>query len=424
MKVLETTQKPKALDVLKIKNFRQLWIGQLISNIGDSMTSLALLLLVNEITGSTTAIATMSIMLVLPQITIGLLAGVYVDRWDRRKIMIYSDLFRGLIVLLFILVVLTKQIWLIYVVAFVQATIGTFFLPARSAIIPNIVPEEQLISANSFSQTTRVITTVIGTGLGGYLVGQLDDYALVFLLDSLTFFVSMFFIMRIGYRKPASQTDFGNVNARMVFQQLKDGLKITFTNRILGGSVISLGVAMFGLGMVNILLVPLIVNELHISETYFAVIEFGQTVGMILGGILVSMIAARVKSTSFLVSGLIGTGLFVGLLSTSNNLIYIVAIIFGIGLAVAPANIGAQTIIQTSVPDKVRGRTGAANSALISSASILSMAVAGVLADLLGSRTVFVIGGVFTAVAGLIALFIFKGVTPIVEEIPDQAVAN
>ena len=89
-------------DLIKIPNFRYLWTGQIISNFGDSMTSLALLLLVNKLTGSTAALATMMIVIAIPSLTFGMIAGVYVDRLNRKKIMVFSDLFRGLFVLGFL----------------------------------------------------------------------------------------------------------------------------------------------------------------------------------------------------------------------------------------------------------------------------------------------------------------------------------
>jgi MFS family permease len=82
-------------DVLKIRNFRLLWLGQVVSNFGDSLTALALIFLVNHLTGSTAAIAVMAIVLAVPQVVFGLIAGVYVDRMDRKRIMIGSDLLRG-----------------------------------------------------------------------------------------------------------------------------------------------------------------------------------------------------------------------------------------------------------------------------------------------------------------------------------------
>src|SRR5215212_11613152 len=100
-------------EMLKFRDFRLLWLGQIISDFGDGLTTLALFILVNQLTGSTAALATMAIVLAIPQVTFGLLAGVYVDRWDRKRIMILSDLLRGGMVLGFIGAVASGQIWLL-----------------------------------------------------------------------------------------------------------------------------------------------------------------------------------------------------------------------------------------------------------------------------------------------------------------------
>ena len=192
--ITQSGDKPGLKDLLKIRDFKYLWSGQVISSLGDSMTNMALMLLVNELTGSTTALATMLILLAVPSLTFGMVAGVYVDRLDRKKIMIVSDMLRGAMVLGFILVDSPDKLWILYLVAFIQATIGTFFNPARAAIMPNVVGKDKLMAANSLSQTSIIIFNVIGIGVAGWLVGAFEGYRYVFIADSATFFVSMLLI--------------------------------------------------------------------------------------------------------------------------------------------------------------------------------------------------------------------------------------
>ena len=138
-----------ARGVMRIPDFRRLFVGQTISDFGDAMTSLALLLVVYKLTGSTAALALMAICLALPQVTVGVIAGVYVDRWDRRRVMLASDLLRAALVLGFVFVQSVDTLWLLYVLALAQAAIGTFFTPARTALIPSIVKNDGLLAANS-----------------------------------------------------------------------------------------------------------------------------------------------------------------------------------------------------------------------------------------------------------------------------------
>ena len=131
-------------DVLRLPDFRRLWLAQAISDVGDGLTLLTLMLLVNQLTGSTLALAGVAMALAIPPLTIGIVAGTYVDRWDRRTIMIVSDSLRAVIVLGFVVVGRAELVPLLLVLAFAQATIGTFFSPARGALIPRVVPADGL----------------------------------------------------------------------------------------------------------------------------------------------------------------------------------------------------------------------------------------------------------------------------------------
>lgn len=397
-------------DLLKIRDYRMLWFGQIVSDFGDSMTNLALLLLVNHLTGSTTALATMAIVLALPSLTFGLVSGVIIDRFDRKRIMILSDLLRGIFVIGFVLVDSAEKIWILYVIAFIQATIATFFTPARGALIPNIVPKKGLMSANSISQTSRIIFGLLGTGAAGFLIGQFNGYWEIFIIDGVTFFVSLALIAQIRYAHQPGK-DKAPISISSIFHELREGIKITASNRILTGTISAFAVTMLGLGAVNILLVPLLVDDLQVSETWFAAIEFSQTSAMILAGSLMAVLASRLKPTKILSFALIGLGFAVALMSLPTNVWHIMAILFLAGLMITPVQAAGSTIIQTAVPDEMRGRTGSANNALITTAQLVSMAVAGVLADAFGARNVFVIGGILVAFAGVVALFIFRGVT-------------
>jgi MFS family permease len=184
-------------EILRIREYRLLWLGQLISETGDGLTNLALLLLVNALTGSTAALAAMAIVLAIPPLTIGLIAGTYVDRFDRRRIMLASDLLRALVVLGFIAVGTASSLWLLYLLAFVQATIGTFFAPARGALLPRVVPSAGLLSANSLAQVTRVVSVVIGAGLAGLIVGLAGQFWPAFVIDSASFVGSFLLIARL-----------------------------------------------------------------------------------------------------------------------------------------------------------------------------------------------------------------------------------
>jgi DHA3 family macrolide efflux protein-like MFS transporter len=396
-------------DVLRIRDFRFLWLGQIISNFGDSLTGLAVLLLINKLTGgSTSAIALGAIVQAVPQLAFGLLAGVYVDRLDRKRIMIISDILRGITVLCLTLVVSSEQLWLLYAIGFIQASISAFFAPARTAYTALIVPKNGLLSANSLSQTSRITASVLGVAAAGGLIGALDIYWPVFVIDSLTFFISALFISRIASKSRLSEVEAAK-GASAIFNQLKAGLSLVFSSRLLSGTVVAMGVTMLGLGAVNVLLVPFVVNDLQIPETWFAALEGSQTLSMILSGTLVAALAARFKPTNVVSVGLGLLGIAVGLISIASGVWGLMLIFFILGWFLTPVQASLVTLIQTNVTDDVRGRASAALSTMMQASNVTSMALAGLVADWIGVRQVFFLSGLITAAAGVISAWVFKG---------------
>jgi DHA3 family macrolide efflux protein-like MFS transporter len=420
-------QKISILDVLKIRDFRLLWLGQVISNFGDSLTGLAILLLINRLTGgSASAIALGAIVQAIPQLTFGLLAGVYVDRMERKRIMIVSDILRGIMVLGLVLVTSEELLWLIYLITFIQAAIGVFFNPARTAYVALIVPKEGLLSANSLSQTSRIIAGVAGTAAAGGLIGALDLYWPVFGVDSLTFFISAIFITRILTKSRIRETEISK-GGGAVFKQLKEGLRVIFSSRLLTGTVVAMGVTMLGLGAVNILLVPFVVNDLQIAETWFAALEGSQTFSMVLSGALVAALASRFKPTHIASIGLGLLGVSVGLIASVTGVWGLMLVFFLVGWFLTPIQASLVTLIQTEVTDEVRGRASAALNTMSQTSNVTSMAVAGAMADWIGVRQVFFLSGIITFLAGLISAWVFRGyggkkseLVPVVEVVGSQ----
>lgn len=392
--------------VIRIPNYRLLWFGQVVSDIGDSLTLLSLLITVNRLTGSTAALALMTIVTTLPQVTLGLVAGVYVDRLDRRRIMILSDLTRGLLVLGFVAATQMNALWLLYLIAFAQASVGTLFTPARSAIIPDLVPKEGLLAANSFSQSTRVAAGVIGSAGAGIMFGIFDTVWPAFLIDACTFFFSVAMISQI--HGLVTQTNKGgHSSAKVILSQMLAGLRLIPRSNALLGTFIGVGIGMLGFGMVNILILPLIINDLKLPPTWFGAIDFAQVVSMILSSAIVGIIATRFKPTAIQSVCLFLLGIIISLTAFSPNIFYLMGLIFLIGWLVTPLQAAATTILQTSVEAGMRGRIAAAFSTVSATASVLSAAFAGIFGDLLGVRNGLFLGGVLVIFAGIVTFAIF-----------------
>lgn len=410
-----TTPTPASLgvrDVLRIPSYRNLFAGQAISDIGDGITLLLLLLVINELTGSTAALALMAIAEAVPHFTVGLVAGVYVDRWNRRTVMLAADLLRAGIVLLFAVAATAEIVPLLYVLAFAQSSVSTFFRPARGALLPRIVPAAGLPAANSLAQASQVIGSVIGAGVAGLLFGTFGSGVVGFAIDAATFLVSFVFVSRIAAEAGRIAGSAGPAAERKnVVPSLREGFAIVRGSRALSGSLVAAAVSMLGLGAVNVLFVPLIVNDLRVDATWMAGIELAQTTGMILAAGAVAFIARRLAPTTIITLGLAGIGLCIGLMAGVSAVWQVITLLFVVGWMVTPLQAMLQTIVQTTAGDATRGRVVSLLQASLSTASVASMAIGGVLGELIGIRSVYLAAAVIVLLAAAISLLLFRGVS-------------
>jgi MFS family permease len=383
--------------LLRDRSFRLLWSAQSLSSFGDALTSLALLLITQRLTGSTAAVAATAIAIALPQLLIGLAAGVLVDRWNRRRVMIASDLVRALLVLGFLAVTTTDRLWLLFVLAFAQSSVGTFFSPARAALIAEVLPRDRLLPANSLSDMSRVVAGVAGFGAAGALASTSSSLGVVFVADSATFLASAALVasVRAGGRARHAP-DRGRILA-----ELAAGLRLVLRTPILGGVVIAATVAMFGLGAANVVLVPFVVEELGASEAWFGALEGAQVAAMVLAGTLVAAFASRARPTRLVTAGMLGLGASVGAMAASGSAWQLMILLFAAGWFVTPVQASVTTILQTAVPPNFRGRAHASLATLVSGGNLVSMSLAGFFAGPAGIRPVFVLAGALVVVAGV-----------------------
>jgi MFS family permease len=178
------------------RNFRQLWLSQVVSQLGDWFTLIASAALIAKASDSGLAIGGLFLARLLPPFLLGPWAGVVADRFDRRKIMILSDLLRALIVPGFLLAQSERDIWLIYILTILQLSISAFFEPARSAILPSVVSRQELITANALSSVTWSAMLALGAALGG-LVASFLGLTAAFLIDAATYLLSAWFVSRV-----------------------------------------------------------------------------------------------------------------------------------------------------------------------------------------------------------------------------------
>ena len=231
------------------RNYRHTWMGQIVSEVGDHFNNVAVLSLAMEQTQSGAVVAGLMLSRAIPAIIAGPLAGVLLDRVDRRRIMIASDLVRGFLALGFILTVGIHSTWLLYLLSALLMLASPFFTSGRSAILPSIAGEEELHTANSLTQTTGWMTLAVGAFLGGTTAAKFG-YQVAFLFNSLSFFFSAFCISRLRSVRGHFRAEHRSLNETQVarpWHEYREGLAyMAKSPLILGIGLIAVGWASGG----------------------------------------------------------------------------------------------------------------------------------------------------------------------------------
>src|SRR5579864_3893925 len=186
-------------------NFRRLWLAQIVSEIGDWFYTLSIYTLLLQLTGHASSVALALVLQVLPQAFVGPTAGVVNDRLPRKHVMIAADLIRCVVVLAMLLVRSRELVWLVYPLLVAETTMAAFFEPARSAVIPNIASEKEVLVANTLSSATWSVNLVIGASVGG-LVAAFFGRNAVFGLNALSFLASAALIRGMRFAEPHAES--------------------------------------------------------------------------------------------------------------------------------------------------------------------------------------------------------------------------
>lgn len=381
------------LDLLKLnRNFRYLWWGDIVSLIGDWFNLIASAALITELTSSGAAISYLFLVRLLPQFLFSPIAGVVTDRYDRRKILILTDLLRAVTVLCFLFIRSAGQLWILYMLTAIQFMLSALFVPARSAVLANVVDQKDLIVANALDSFTWSTMLAVGSFLGG-VVATIFGNQTAFVMDALTFLLSAWLISRINMPKREVTV----ASQQGGWLDFVDGLRYLWHAPFL--LVISLvkAAGSFVWGAINVLEISYADHVYPLSNTMLAkwmTIEEGGTATL---GLI------------YVISGL-GTGLgpllmrrWLGdatkrlMIGISIGFLFTAAGITMLGMvSTFPAFLGSTfvrtvgtgtiwvfsaVLLQTMVPDKVKGRVFAFEFAALTLTQSLSVLAAGYAQD-------------------------------------------
>ena len=408
-------RQPSMLELLKQPNFRTLWLAQTVSWSGDHFAFLALTIAINLLTGSATAIALILVVMTVPRLLFGMAAGVFVDRWDRQRLMVVSDVLRGILSLALLWAIAAELVWLVYPLAFLMSSVGVFFVPARSAVMKSILKPEELLPANILMQLTFTLTMVIGPALAGVTIG-LYGTSPAFAFDALTFFVSaaLIAVMSVPRLAHAAET----ASAGSFWLEFKEGLQFIAGSRMIAGLLLVLTVVSLATGAVNAVFVPFMMNVLQASAVQLGLVDSAQGIGMILGSVLTAAIAVRLRSSQIIAGGLFLASLLIIAVGLAPTYLLVLVLLFLVGLVIMPLEATIPAITQKIVPLDKMGRVSGTMNTSQSFATLLSMGAAGVMADVIGLRAVYVVAGVIGIGSALLAVRAISDSSPDASETP------
>lgn len=395
------------LSVLRQRNFALLWLAGLISPIGDWVLFIALPFYVYSVTGSALATGTMFIAQTVPRVVLGSVAGVFVDRWDRKRTMISTDLARAALLLLLLTVRSHEGLWVLYLVACVESVISQFFSPARDALLPHLVDEHRLLAANSLNSISGAITFLVGPSLGGALMGLLGLTSVV-LVDSLSYLLSGMLILLISVPSAPSVEEVASPAATAtwatIWREWLEGLRLVKREQLISILFVVMGTAAFAQGIINVLFVIFVKEVLRGGAPVFGWLVAIQGVGGLIGGFIIGHVDKVVPPTRLITVSEVAVGvIFLAMYSVP---VLPLALVLSALLSVPATGyqVSTQTLLQTGVADLYRGRIFGSLGMIQSLFLLGGMGLASALGDRLGVVPLLDAAGGLFCCAGMVAL--------------------
>ncbi|HEY2793470.1 MAG TPA: MFS transporter [Micromonosporaceae bacterium] len=392
----------------RYRDLRLMLSAGLISLIGDWILRIGLSYYVYALTDSTVAAALVMLCSFVPSLLFGSVAGIFVDRWDRKRTMVIANLLLAVCLLPLVLVHDTSRVWIAYVVLFVEGSIAQFFAPAEQAYLPNLVADADLTSANAVNGQFGDLSRLIGSAAGG-IVAAAAGLNGVTLLDAATFLVSAGLIgmMRAeGRAAPAEVAAEPPVGGKLAALRREwiDGLHVVARNRVLVLLTIFVLVTSTGEGIMGTLFVPFVRTVLHGSGSTYGVIVAVQAIGGVLGGLFATSLgqrfsASRLMGVGAVLFGLIDLAIFLYPLAYVSVWPAIVGMIV-VGLPGAITMAGMMTLFQRNTTDSHRGRVFGALGVAMGAAILIGTLSAGWLGQSIGIVPVLAAQGVGYVLGG------------------------
>jgi MFS family permease len=378
--------------------FQMLWLATLISSLGDWMGFVALNLYVLNLTGSATALAGLLAVEAIPAMLIGPFAGVLIDRFSRRRVMIIANL---VAMMAFLLLPLTDTLWQIYVLALIARLTNSFIMPAERALLPDLIGKERVIDGNAALSVIRHITLIAGPVIAGLLVAA-SSASIAFVADAISFAIASLFIAKIGAELP--RTTSATETASSWTNDLKIGLRYALNNKAIQVLLITTMVSSIGAAALLTIEVIYVSDFLQGGDEAYGILLSVAGIGALIGSASAGRLSRRFNLNALYVATIMITGLF---FFPYANIHILWVVIFIAGLHTIPWILGlilVDTLLQHWVPADMRGRVFSLIATERNAGHVLVAAVLAPLVDLWGVVIVLNIAGFVYTLAGIYAV--------------------
>jgi len=353
------------------RNFFLLWLGQLISSLGDSALLIAIPVTIYTSTHSKLNLSSWAASTAVSSLVFGLFAGAFVDRWNRRRTMIGTDLLRAAAVLLMLFAGRPDRIWVFYPTCFLVGAFSCFFTPARMALMAALLPRERLIRANAVSTSGMQIVQLIGPVIGAGIWTSLHLRG-VLLFDSATFLISAFCVMQVTDQAAASVSRV----VRSVWEDARAGFSYVIVKPVVSGLFILLTIVVLGSGIYNTLEYAFASDLWHVTPRVFGLLMAVYGVGGVLAGIAAHEWLHEVKPDR-LITCAFGIMTVAGVAFALARSTEVGAVtLFFLGFGNMLANIPVVTLFQSSVANEMLGRVVSMSTVLMRAAALVAAALA------------------------------------------------